>query len=159
MLSISYGYAYPRRFSEACERRMDADISEQAPWMSELLVLAMALASLAWLTLVLGLRWQLRTKAALPGLATLVTAALAGAVALGDAKRGEDHPLLAMLPVAIEWSAVVALAAILAWQPHPHRRQLGRTSEHRIPHGGSHRDLCRPDRDHDPTRATERRRW
>ena len=43
--------------------RMDGDISEQAPWTSELLVLAMALAGLAWLTLVLGLRWQRRTKA------------------------------------------------------------------------------------------------
>jgi hypothetical protein len=38
----------------ACEARMDGDISEQAPWTSELLVLAMALAGLAWLTLVLG---------------------------------------------------------------------------------------------------------
>jgi hypothetical protein len=48
-----------------------------------------ALAGVAWLTLVLGLRWQLRTKAvaALSGLATL---ALAGAVAIGNAARGED---------------------------------------------------------------------
>ena len=57
----------------ACEARMDGDISGQAPWTSELLVLAMALAGLAWLTLVVALRWQLRTKAvaALPGLATV----------------------------------------------------------------------------------------
>ena len=58
----------------ACEARMDGDISGQAPWTSEMFVLAMALAGLAWLTLVVGLRWQLRTKAvaALPGLAKLV---------------------------------------------------------------------------------------
>ena len=57
----------------ACEARMDGDISGQAPWTSELLVLAMALAGLAWLTLVVALRWQLRTKAvaAVPGLATV----------------------------------------------------------------------------------------
>jgi hypothetical protein len=57
----------------ACEARMDGDISGQAPWTSELLVLAMAFAGLAWLTLVVALRWQLRTKAvaALPGLATV----------------------------------------------------------------------------------------
>jgi hypothetical protein len=51
---------------------------------------AMALVGVAWLTLVVGLRWQLRTKvvAAFPGLATLAVA-LAGAVAVGDA----DKPL------------------------------------------------------------------
>jgi hypothetical protein len=48
---------------DACLRRMDGDISELAPWTSELGVAATALAGVAWLTLVLGLRWQLRTKA------------------------------------------------------------------------------------------------
>jgi hypothetical protein len=44
----------------------------------------------AWLTLILDLRWQLRTKAvaALPGLATVVMA-LAVAVTIGDAERGQ----------------------------------------------------------------------
>jgi hypothetical protein len=76
----------------ACEARMDGDISGQALWTSEMFVLAMALAGLAWLTLVVGLRWQLRTKAvaALPGLAT-VGMALAVAVTIGDAERGEDN--------------------------------------------------------------------
>ena len=36
---------------------------EQAPWAFELNIAAMALAGVAWLTLVLGMRWQLRTKA------------------------------------------------------------------------------------------------
>jgi hypothetical protein len=40
--------------------------SEQALWTSELHVAAMALAGLAWLTLVIGLRWQLRTKVIAP---------------------------------------------------------------------------------------------
>jgi hypothetical protein len=108
----------------ACEARMDGDISEQAPWTSELLVLAMALAGLAWLTLVLGLRWQLRTKAvaALPGLATVVMA-LAVAVTIGDSERGEDNPLLTVLPVAAEWSALLALAMIWAWQPEVRTRR------------------------------------
>ena len=108
----------------ACEARMDGDISEQAPWTSELLVLAMALAGLAWLTLVLGLRWQLRTKAvaALPGLGTVVMA-LAVAVPISEGELGEDHWLLTMLPVAVEWSALVALAVIWAWQPEVRARR------------------------------------
>jgi hypothetical protein len=104
--------------------RMDGDISEQAPWTSELLVLAMALAGLAWLTLVLGLRWQLRTKAvaALPGLGT-VAMALAVAVPFSEGELGEDRGLLTMLPVAVEWFALVALAAIWAWQPEVRGRR------------------------------------
>ena len=109
---------------QACEARMDGDISGQAPWTSELLMLAMALAGLAWLTLVLGLRWRLRTKAvaALPGLGT-VALALAMAVTIGDAERGEDRSLLTMLPVAVEWSALVALAVVWAWQPEVRTRR------------------------------------
>jgi hypothetical protein len=108
----------------ACEARMDGDISAQAPWTSELLVLAIALAGVAWLTVVLGLRWQLRTKAvaALPGLATVVMA-LAVAVTIGDAEREEDHFLLTMLPVAVEWSALLALAVIWVWQPEVRNRR------------------------------------
>jgi hypothetical protein len=107
----------------ACDARMDGDISGQAPGTSELIVLAMALAGLAWLTLVVALRWQLRTKAvaALPGLAT-VGIALAVAATIGD-ERGEDHPLLTMLSVAGEWSALLALAMIWAWQPEGRTRR------------------------------------
>jgi amino acid transporter len=109
---------------DACLRRMDGDISEQAPWTSELLVFAMVLLGVAWLTLVLGLRWQLRTKAvaALPGLGAVV-AALAVAATIGDADRGEDHPLLTILPTAVEWSALLALAMIWAWQPEVRTRR------------------------------------
>ena len=109
---------------DACLRRMDGDISGQAPWTSELLVLAMAFAGVAWLTLVLGLRWQLRTKAvaALPGLGTVVMA-LAVAVTVGDAEQGQDHSLLSMMLVAVEWSALLALAAIWVWQPKERARR------------------------------------
>ncbi|HJY46502.1 MAG TPA: hypothetical protein VJ301_17925 [Propionibacteriaceae bacterium] len=98
-----------RMFS--CEARMAGD---QGPWESELDVVAMVLAGVAWITLVLGLRWQLRTKrvAALPGLATL---ALAGAMAIGDAVFGRDGGILMILLVGIDLSAVIALIAILAW--------------------------------------------
>jgi hypothetical protein len=107
----------------ACEARMDGDISEQAPWTSELLVLAMALAGLAWLTLVLALRWQLRTKAlaALPGVATILMA-LAVAATIGDAERAEDNPLLTVLLMLVEWSALFALAMIWVWQPEVRTR-------------------------------------
>ena len=108
----------------ACEARMDGDISGQAPWTSEMFVLAMALAGLAWLTLVVGLRWQLRTKAvaALPGLST-VGMALAVAVTIGDAERVEDNTLLTVLPVALEWSALLALTMIWVWQPEVRTRR------------------------------------
>jgi hypothetical protein len=109
---------------DACLRRMDGDISGQAPWTSELLILAMALVGLAWLTLVFCVRWQLRTKAvaALPGLATVVMA-LAVAVTIGDAEGGEDNPLLRMMLVAVEWSALLALAVIWVWQPKERTRR------------------------------------
>src|SRR5215203_1878548 len=110
---------------DACLRRMDGDISGQAPWTSELLVLAMVLAGVAWLTVVLGLRWRLRTKAvaALPGLGTVVIA-LAVAVTIGDAERGEDHhSLLTMLLVVVEWSALLAFAVIWVWQPEVRTRR------------------------------------
>jgi hypothetical protein len=74
-----YDYDYDGgSFSDLCLRRMDGD---REPWDLALYVLEMALAGLAWLTLVLEMRWQLRTKvvAALPGFATL---ALAGAEAI-----------------------------------------------------------------------------
>jgi hypothetical protein len=107
----------------ACEARMDGDISGQAPWTSELLALAMALAGVAWLTLVVALRWQLRTKAvaAVPGLAT-VAMALAVAATIG-VERGEDNPLLETLSAAVEWSALLALAMIWAWQPDVRTRR------------------------------------
>jgi hypothetical protein len=109
---------------DACLRRMDGDISGQAPWTSELLVFAMAFVGLAWLTLVFCVRWQLRTKAvaALPGLATVVMA-LAVAVTIGDAERGEGHSLLRMVLVAVEWSALLALAVIWVWQPEERTRR------------------------------------
>jgi hypothetical protein len=103
--SIIYGYAnVGPDFSDACLPRMAGD---QGPWESEPIVAATALAGVAWLTLVFGLRWQLRTKAvaALPGLATL---ALAGAVAIGDAGRGQESSLPGILLLSIELSAVVA---------------------------------------------------
>jgi hypothetical protein len=86
---------------DACLRRMGGDISGLATWTSELGVAATALAGVARLTLVLGLRWQLRTKAvaAFPGLATLVVA-LAEAVALGDAGHDREDSIIAALAEA-----------------------------------------------------------
>jgi cytochrome bd-type quinol oxidase subunit 2 len=112
------------QFSDLCLRRMDED---QGPWGSELNVVAMVLLGVAWLALVRGLRWQLRTKAvaALPRLATLAVA-LVGALAIGDAGRGADDFSLTMMMLAmtIELSAVVALVAILAWQPDTRGRHF-----------------------------------
>ena len=116
--SVIHGYAnVGPKFSRACKRAMDGDVSLVVPWTSELNLVAMALLGVAWLTLVLGLRWQLRTKvvAALPGLATLAFA-LAGAAAIGDPKPLEYTPPLGGLVVIMELFAVVALLWIAAWQ-------------------------------------------
>jgi hypothetical protein len=132
----NYDYDYDGgSFSDLCLRRMDGD---QGPWESELNVVAMVLLGVAWLALVLGLRWQLRTKAvaALSGLATL---AVAGATVIGDA-RYDSFPM--MLLLSSELSAVVALVAISVWQPETH---------------GRHIHQRHPDRDHDPTHPKERR--
>jgi hypothetical protein len=94
----------------ACDRRMDGD---DAPWTSELNIAATALLGVAWLALVLGIRWQLKTRAvaALPGLATL---AVAAALAMDGGDQDGSVPVLLML--GIELSAAVALFAIMAWQ-------------------------------------------
>jgi hypothetical protein len=109
--SIIHGYGYDYnggKFSDLCLRRMDGD---QGPWESELNVVAMVLLGVAWLALVLGLRWQPRTKAvaAVLGLATL-------------ALRDGSIPL--MLLLNSELAAVVALVAILAWQPAVRGRRV-----------------------------------
>jgi hypothetical protein len=131
--TILRGYAYGPGFSVGCLRRMDGglpfpstpDPAEQAPWASELGVAATALAGLAWLTLVLGLRWSQRTKAvaALPSLAAFVVAVVCG-VALAGAARSPDEFLLVWLRMTIDGSAVFALIMILAWQPEVRGRGL-----------------------------------
>jgi hypothetical protein len=88
-------------FSDLCLRRMDGD---QGPWESELNVVAMVLLGVAWLALVLGLRWQPRTKA---------VAAVLGLAML--ALRPSFIPL--MLLLNSEVAAVVALVVISVWQP------------------------------------------
>jgi hypothetical protein len=97
-----------------------ADGRRPGPWESALNVVAMVLLGVAWLALVLGLRWQLRTTAvaALPGLATL---AFAGAVAIGN----EDD--------SFPWAAGVSHARV------GRRRCIGRdlgmaTRDSRPPH-------------------------
>lgn len=131
--SILNGYAYGPDFSDACLRRMDTGLpfpyppepAEQTPWASELGVAATALAGVAWLTVVLGLRWSLRTKAvaALPGLATLVVAVV-GTLALVDAGRSPDDSLSGWLWVSIEGTAVIALVMMLGWQTEVRGRVL-----------------------------------
>ena len=98
------------KFSDACLRRMDGD---QGPWESALYVLATALAGLAWLTLVHGLRRRPGSMviAALPGLATLV---LAGAMPIAEVTAAGA---VITLSLTIEFAAAVTLLTIRAWQP------------------------------------------
>jgi hypothetical protein len=105
----------------ACEARMDGDVAGLAPWTDELWVVAMVLLGVAWLALVLRLRWQLRTRAlaALPGLVTL-------AAALAATGRDRENLPPMWLLFSIELAAVVALVAISAWQQETHGRHIRR---------------------------------
>ena len=120
---INYYVEVGRKFSPACKQAMDGDIALVVPWTSGLNLLAIALLGVAWLTLVVGLRWRWRTRAvaALPGLAALVFA-VAGASAIGDPKPFEYSPPLMGLVTFLELLAVVALVWILVWQPEARSR-------------------------------------
>lgn len=112
--------------SEACLRRMDtglpfpypAEPAEQVPWATELGVLAVALAALAWVLVVPTLRWSARSVvvALLPAAASLVLAAQ-GLVAARTPGRGDEASLPAWLWVSPEALAVLAVVLLLRWQP------------------------------------------
>jgi peptidoglycan/LPS O-acetylase OafA/YrhL len=123
--SITDAYA-DGRTSEACLQQMGEVLDLQQPWMSDLNIAAMVLLGVAWLTLVLGLRWQLNTKAvaALPGLATLAFAAFAGVMAIGNSGNAEDSFPEMLVSIMPELVAVVALVAIAAWQPETRGRHF-----------------------------------
>ena len=129
---INYYVEVGRKFSPACKQAMDGDVALVVPWTSGLNLVAMALLGVAWLTLVVGLRWRWRTRAvaALPGLATLAVA-VAGAVTIGDARQAASRhaeysgPLLMGLVMFLELLAVVALVWILVWQPQARGRHIG----------------------------------
>ena len=123
---INYYVDVGRRFSPGCKQAMDGDVALVVPWTSGLNLVAMALLGVAWLTLVVGLRWRWRTRAvaALPGLATLAVA-VAGAAAIGDPKPFEYTPPLMGLVMFLELLAVVALVWILVWQPEARGRHIG----------------------------------
>ena len=122
---INYYVDVGRKFSPACKQAMDGDVALVVPWTSGLNLVAMALLGVAWLTLVVGLRWRWRTRvvAALPGLATLAVAA-AGAAAIGDPKPFEYTPPLMGLVMFLELLAVAALVWILVWQPEARARRI-----------------------------------
>lgn len=128
--SLLRGYRYGPGpgFSDACLRRMDAgglpfpyppNPAEQTAWSAELAVVGMVLAGTAWLVLVLGARWSLRTKAVavLPASAIFALAA-ASAVAAADTTRDPEGSVAGFwLGLAAEAAALLALAAIWHWQP------------------------------------------
>jgi hypothetical protein len=123
---VNYYVEVGRKFSPACKQAMDGDVALVMPWTSGLNLVAMAVLGVAWLTLVVGLRWRWRTRAvvALPGLATLAVA-VAGAAAIGDPKPLEYTPPLMGLVMFFELLAVVALVWILVWQPESRGRNIG----------------------------------
>jgi len=123
---INYYVDVGRKFSPGCKQAMDGDVALVVPWTSGLNLVAMALLGVAWLTLVVGLRWRWMTKAvaALPGLATFAVA-VAGAAAIGDPKPLEYSPPLMALVMFLELLAVVALVWILVWQPEARGRHIG----------------------------------
>ena len=85
--SIVRGFAYGPDFSDACLRRMDsglpfptpAELGERAPGATELAVVAIVLAAVAWLLVVPALRWSSRSSrlvATVPSVAGLALAVL-----------------------------------------------------------------------------------
>jgi hypothetical protein len=122
--TILQPFSPQKDFSDACLRRMDGgtpfpmpEVAERAFGVVELVVVATVLAALAWLILVLGLRWSWKTKvvAVVPGLATGVLAATTGP-AIVDA-GGLPSESVFWLGMAGDLTAVVALMAIWAWEP------------------------------------------
>lgn len=113
--SILRGYAYGPDFSDACLRRMDSGTPfpfpltgpEATPGSPELAVAAMVLAGLAWVAIVLGLRWPRPTAvvAVLPSLATFVVATQTAA-----------HTYW-VIWLIIDLAALVALIALLDGRP------------------------------------------
>ena len=124
--SIVHGYTYGRDFGGACLRRMDGGLpfpyppepAEQTAWASELGVLAMILAGLAWLTVVLWSTWAALTKviATLPGLLALGLAVNAG-IAVRQPGRSPDASVPMSVWLLVEVLAVVAFIAVIDGEP------------------------------------------
>jgi hypothetical protein len=110
-------------FSDECLGRMDGgtlfpvpDVAERSSGVAELGAAAMMLAGLAWLVVVLAMRWSSRTKAVavLPAFVTLV---MSGAAAVGiGAARSASEPVSLWLGMAVELTAVAALWAVWSWE-------------------------------------------
>ncbi|HEY5978370.1 MAG TPA: hypothetical protein VIT41_01940 [Microlunatus sp.] len=109
-------------FPEDCLRRMDTgipfvhDVGVHIPWVRELSLIAMAASSLAWLVLVLGLHWSVKTKlvavwVSLPGLALAVAASRPNSADL-LAEDSRDWPAWPLAVVVL-----LAVIAIYRWQP------------------------------------------
>lgn len=114
-------------FSDACLRRMDAgglpfpyptNPSERSVGSAGPAVIAMVMTGLAWLVVVLGMTWSLRTKAVavLPAVATFALAVVS-AIAAADPSGQSLGNVAGWLGVASEAAAVLALIAIWHWQP------------------------------------------
>jgi hypothetical protein len=119
---IIQGYGHGK-FSDECAGQMDGDTSSVMPWTTDLNLVAMALLGVAWLTLVLALRWQLRTKAVavLPGVAAVAVALLGAA---GPDRYEWSLLLMMVLALIMELLAVGALLWIVWWQPEVRGRQI-----------------------------------
>ena len=109
---------------DACLRRMDGDISESGAVdvRAARLCDGACRGGLAHARARAAVAAEDQGGRGCPRLGTVVVA-LAVAATIGDADRGEDHPLLTMLPAAVEWSALLALAMIWAWQPEVRTRR------------------------------------
>lgn len=124
--SILRGYAYAPDFSDACLQTMDGGLpfpfaveaTNAMPLAAVLGSAAVALAGVAWLVLVFGLRlpWRTTAFASLPGMATLVVFVV-GLWAAGPAGPDLDGSATLYLQLAIDAAALVAALALLVWRP------------------------------------------
>lgn len=122
-------------FTDACLRRMDTGLpfphppepAEQVLRATELGLLALALAVLAWVVVVPTLRWSRRSVAValLPAAASLLVAGQ-GLAAARTPGRGDGASLPVWLWIAPEALAVLALVLLRRWQPELRGRALVR---------------------------------
>ncbi len=104
----------------------DHDVAEQAPWVDELSLTALVLCSIAWLALVLGLRWSAKTKKVAALVSVPGPAVFAAAAVRSDGTALRSESVLVWLSLSLALAALLAVMAVYGWQPEVRGYHLAR---------------------------------